>query len=160
TPEPRAAAPISGAIDACESEMHHEMKVTRIEESPRVTRPYTEEQWIQIDRLGRAIDADLNQRDVRLTMGGEPTFISIHDPDGPEWNFTALSQRKRVLAGDLLKRLRRRFAPGALLHYGQGKWYPGEQLPRWALAAYWRKDGVPLWKDDSLIADESHDYGY
>jgi uncharacterized protein (DUF2126 family) len=160
TPEPSTAAPISGAIDKCESKLHHEMKVTRIYESPRVTKPYTEEQWTKIEALGRAIDVDLTQQDVRLTMGGEPTFISIDDPDGVEWNFTALSPKKRVLSGELIKRLRGKFAPGALLHYGQGKWYPGEPVPRWALAAYWRKDGVPMWKDDSLIADESKDYGF
>ena len=160
TPEPGTAAPVSGAIDECESKLHHEMKVTRIYESPRVTKPYTEEQWMKIETLGRAIDVDLNQQDVRLTMGGEPTFVSIDDPDGAEWNFTALSTRKRVLSGELIKRLRGKFAPGALLHYGQGKWYPGEPVPRWALAAYWRKDGVPIWKDDSLIADESKDYGF
>jgi len=160
TPEPSTAAPVSGVLGKCQSKLHHEMKVTRIYESPRVTKPYTEEQWSQIARLGHAIDADLNQHDVRLTMGGEPTFISLDDPDGPEWNFTAISHRKRVLSGELIKRLRRRFAPGALLHYGQGKWYPGEQLPRYALAAYWRQDGVPIWKDDSLIADEAKDYGH
>ena len=160
TPEPSTAAPISGAIDKCESKLHHEMKVTRIYESPRVTKPYTEEQWTKIETLGHAIDVDLTQQDVRLTMGGEPTFISIDDPDGAEWNFTALSTKKRVLSGELIKRLRGKFAPGALLHYGQGKWYPGEPVPRWALAAYWRKDGVPIWKDDSLIADESKDYGF
>src|ERR1035438_8650455 len=153
TPEPSTAAPVSGAIDKCESKLHHEMKVTRIYESPRVTKPYTEEQWTKIETLGHAIDVDLTQQDVRLTMGGEPTFISIDDPDGAEWNFTALSTKKRVLSGELIKRLRGKFAPGALLHYGQGKWYPGEPVPRWALAAYWRKDGVPIWKDDSLIAD-------
>ena len=136
------------------------MSVTRIYESPRVTLPYTEEQWKKIESLGHAIDADLKKGDVRLTMGGEPTFVSIDDPDGPEWNFTAVSHKKRVLSGELIKRLRKKFAPGSLLHYGQGKWYPGEPLPRWALAAYWRKDGVPIWKDDSLIADESKDYGH
>ena len=160
TPEPSTAAPVTGATDKCESKLHHEMKVTRIYESPRVTKPYTEEQWTRIESLGRVIDADLIKQDVRLTMGGEPTFISIDDPDGSEWNFTAISHKKRILSGELIKRLRARFAPGALLHYGQGKWYPGEPLPRWALAAYWRKDGVPIWKDDSLIADESKDYGF
>src|ERR1017187_8495396 len=160
TPDPSSAAPISGALDECECEFSHEMKVTRVHESPRVTKPYTEEQWEKIESLGHAIDADLKKGDVRLTMGGEPTFVSVDDPDGPEWNFTAVSHKKRILSGELIKRLRKKFAPGSLLHYGQGKWYPGEPLPRYALAAYWRKDGVPVWKDDSLIADESKNYGH
>jgi uncharacterized protein (DUF2126 family)/transglutaminase-like putative cysteine protease len=160
TPDPSSAAPISGAVDECECEFSFEMSVRRIFESPRVTLPYTEEQWKSIDSLGRAIDVDLKKNDVRLTMGGEPTFVSVDDPNGAEWNFTAVSQKKRELSGELIKRLRGKFAPGSLLHYGQGKWYPGEPLPRWALAAYWRKDGVPIWKDDSLIADESKDYGF
>ncbi|HSY43160.1 MAG TPA: transglutaminase family protein, partial [Candidatus Acidoferrum sp.] len=160
TPDPQSAAPISGAIDECETEFSFEMGVTRIYESPRVTLPYTDEQWKRIESLGHTIDTDLKRGDARLTMGGEPTFISIDDPDGPEWNFTAVSHKKRVLSGELIKRLRKKFAPGSLLHYGQGKWYPGEQLPRWALGCYWRKDGVPIWKDDSLIADESKNYGH
>ncbi|AHF92195.1 IMP dehydrogenase [Opitutaceae bacterium TAV5] len=160
SPEPSWAAPITGVLEKCEVGFGHEMSVRRIYESPRVTQPYTEEQWAAIDRLGHRIDADLETGDIRLTMGGEPTFVSIDDPDGPEWNFTAVSHEKRVLSGELVKRLRHQFAPGALLHYGQGKWYPGEPLPRWALSAFWRKDGVPVWKNDALIADESHDYGY
>jgi uncharacterized protein (DUF2126 family)/transglutaminase-like putative cysteine protease len=160
TPEPQSAAPISGAVDESKCEFGFEMTVKRVYESPRVTLPYSDEQWKRIESLGHTIDADLKRGDARLTMGGEPTFISIDDPDGPEWNFTAISQKKRVLSGELIKRLRKKFAPGSLLHYGQGKWYPGEELPRWALACYWRKDGVPIWKDDSLIADESKDYGH
>ena len=160
TPDPQSAAPISGGVDECESEFGFEMSIKRVYESPRVTLPYTDEQWKRIESLGHAIDGDLKRGDARLTMGGEPTFISIDDPDGPEWNFTAVSHKKRVLSGELIKRLRKKFAPGSLLHYGQGKWYPGEQLPRWALGCYWRKDGVPIWKDDSLIADESKNYGH
>ncbi len=160
TPDPSSAAPISGALDECECEFSHEMNVTRVYESPRVTLPYTDEQWKSIESLGHAIDDDLKKGDVRLTMGGEPTFVSVDDPDGPEWNFTAVSHKKRTLSGELIKRLRKKFAPGSLLHYGQGKWYPGEQLPRYALGCYWRKDGVPIWKDDSLIADESKNYGH
>jgi uncharacterized protein (DUF2126 family)/transglutaminase-like putative cysteine protease len=160
TPDPSSAAPISGAVDECETEFAFEMTVTRVHESPRVTKPYTEEQWTEIEKLGHTIDADLKKGDVRLTMGGEPTFVSVDDPDGAEWNFTAVSHKKRLLSGELIKRLRHKFAPGSLLHYGQGKWYPGEPLPRWALAAYWRKDGVPIWKDDSLIADEAKNYGH
>jgi len=160
TPDPSSAAPISGGVDECETEFAFEMTVKRVYESPRVTKPYTEEQWADIEKLGHAIDADLKKGDVRLTMGGEPTFVSVDDPDGPEWNFTAVSKKKRILSGELIKRLRNKFAPGALLHYGQGKWYPGEPLPRYALGCYWRKDGVPVWKDDSLIADESKNYGH
>ena len=160
TPEPANAAPITGATDPCESTLVHEMTVTRIYESPRVTKPYTDAQWESIVTLGRAIDGDLERHDVRLTMGGEPTFISIDDPDGPEWNFGATSPKKRVLSDTLLKRLRGKFAPHSLVHYGQGKWYPGETLPRWAFGCYWRRDGQPVWLRDELIAAEGADYGH
>ena len=160
TPEPSSAAPVTGAVDECVSKLHHEMKVTRIYESPRVTKPYTDEQWSRIELLGHAIDADLVKSDVRLTMGGEPTFVSIDDFDGAEWNTTALGPAKRQLADELTRRLQRRWAPGALLHYGMGKWYPGEALPRWTFGCYWRKDGFPIWENHDLIADEKTQYGH
>jgi uncharacterized protein (DUF2126 family)/transglutaminase-like putative cysteine protease len=160
TPEPVSAAPVTGAVDTSEVMFTHEMSVRRIYESPRVTKPYTDEQWRHIDALGHRIDAELSAYDVRLTMGGEPTFVSVDDMDGVEWNFTALGPDKRRLAGSLVRRLKDRFARGALLHFGQGKWYPGESLPRWALGCWWRRDGVPIWTDDRLIADESVDYGH
>jgi len=160
TPEPSTAAPVSGALGLAESKMFHEMSVTRIYESPRVTKPYTPQQWDAIVAAGRLVDDSLNAGDVRLTMGGEPTFVSVDDPDGPEWNFTANGVRKRELSGALIKRLRARFAPGGFLHYGQGKWYPGEPLPRWSLGCWWRKDGAPIWRDPGLIADESQNYGH
>jgi len=154
TPEPSSAAPISGGVDPCEVKFTHEMSVTRIYEDPRVTLPYTEEQWQRIQALGCRIDQDICAADMRLTMGGEPTFVSVDNMDGAEWNIAALGPEKRALAERLLDRLRKRFAPGGLLHYGQGKWYPGEPLPRWALTCYWRTDGVPLWHDRSLLAQE------
>ena len=103
--------------------------------------------------FGHKVDEDLAAGDVRLTMGGEPTFVSIDDMEGAEWKTAALGPHKRRLAGDLLTRLKHRFAPGGLLHMGQGKWYPGEPLPRWALRCYWRLDGEPMWHDESLFAD-------
>jgi uncharacterized protein (DUF2126 family) len=136
------------------------MSVTRIHEDPRVTKPYTEAQWQEIVALGQRIDAELSAGDVRLTMGGEPTFVSIDNMQGEEWNTAALGPTKRRLAAELLTRLKHRFAPGGLLHYEQGKWYPGESLPRWALACYWRKDGVPIWHNEALLADETVDYGH
>ncbi len=160
TPDPSSAAPISGVVEDCECDFKVEMKVTRIHESPRVTKPYTAEQWAEIAKLGHAVDADLKQHDVRLTMGGEPTFVSIDDMNGAEWNIAALGPTKRPLADELIRRLQRRFAPGALLHYGQGKAYPGESLPRWAFACYWRKDGHPVWENPALIADEKTAYGH
>src|SRR5579862_2025302 len=170
TAEPSSAAPVDGAVlfdtdpknpeDKLKTEFKHSMSVKRIHEDVRVTKPYTDEQWKEIEALGHTIDALYEKQDVKLTMGGEPTFVSIDYPDDPEWNTDALGPRKRVLAGNLLKRLRNHFAPGGFLHYGQGKWYPGESLPRWALACYWRKDGEPIWNDMSLVADEAMKYGY
>ena len=155
TPEPSSAAPISGAVDECETTFEHRMSVRRIWEAPRVTLPYSDAQWISIDRLGHAVDAELEALDVRLTMGGEPTFVSIDDPDGAEWNTAALGPKKRKLAAELYRRLKQKYAPRGLTHFGQGKWYPGEQLPRWSLNCYWRKDGEPLWNHPHLIADEN-----
>jgi uncharacterized protein (DUF2126 family)/transglutaminase-like putative cysteine protease len=160
TPEPFSAAPVSGSVDECTSTLEHEMQVRRIHESPRVTKPYSDEQWREIDALGRRVDEALGARDVRLTMGGEPTFVSIDDMEGDEWNTTALGETKRERAGVLLRRLKQRFAPGGLLHFGQGKWYPGESLPRWALGCWWRRDGEAIWRDDRLIADETIDHGH
>jgi transglutaminase-like putative cysteine protease len=159
TAEPALAAPVSGLVDACETTFEHAMTVTRIVEVPRVTKPYTEAQWEEILALGHEVDAALVAGDVRLTMGGEPTFISANDLDGDEWNTAALGPDKKRLATDLYRRLRERYAPQGLVHFGQGKWYPGEPLPRWALNLYWRRDGEPLWSDASLIADEGKPSG-
>lgn len=169
--DPTSAAPITGSFqfdrgpndpeDAkCETEFHFSMSVVRVKEAARVTKPYTEEEWDRIDDLGRRVDEKLQELDVRLTQGGEPTFVSIDDRDGVEWNTAALGPHKRALAGTLLRRLRDRFASGGLLHFGQGKWYPGESLPRWALGCFWRRDGLPLWQSPDLVADDRIGYGH
>jgi uncharacterized protein (DUF2126 family)/transglutaminase-like putative cysteine protease len=154
---PSSAAPVIGVTEVCESHFDFSMDVTRIHEDPRVTQPYSEAQWRAILDLGHHVDAELKKHDVRLTMGGEPTFVSIDDMDGEEWNYTALSDKKRELSGELLKRLQGHFAPGAMLHFGQGKWYPGEPLPRGALGCYWRTDGKPLWHERSLLVTADGD---
>lgn len=154
TPQPSSAAPIEGLIDECEVEFEHEMKVTRVLESPRVTKPYTEDQWTEVLALGDEVDRRLQHGDVRLTMGGEPTYVAVNDRDAPEWNTDALGPTKRGLATELVHKLRAQYGKGGFLHFGQGKWYPGEQLPRWALGIYWRTDGQPCWHNPALFADE------
>ena len=154
TPQPSGAAPVEGGLDECEVEFDHHMQVTRIHESPRVTKPYTEEQWSTIMAVGEAVEDRLVQGDVRLTMGGEPTFVAASDRDAPEWNTDALGPTKRAYATDLVHKLRTEYGQGGFLHFGQGKWYPGEQLPRWALSIYWRTDGEPVWHNPALFADE------
>ncbi len=154
TPQPSGAAPIEGLMDEAEVAFSHEMQVTRIHESPRVTKPYSEEKWAQVLTLGEQVDAQLLAQDVRLTMGGEPTFVATQDRDGAEWNTDALGPTKRGLATELVHKLRQQYGQGGFLHFGQGKWYPGEQLPRWALSIYWRADGQPCWQDPAVFADE------
>lgn len=154
TPDAVDAAPITGYMEPCESEFHFHMEVQRIHEDPRVTKPLTEDQWAEILHLGNKVDQKLRRQKVRLTMGGEPTFVSIDYPDDGEWNFDAMGPNKLRLSSELFKRLREHFAPGGLAHYGQGKWYPGEPLPRWALGCFWRVDGVPVWKDAQWLAQD------
>ena len=154
TPHYRSAAPITGTVEPAGTQFFFEMSVARLNEMLSVTHPFSDEAWAALDALGEAVDRDLVAHDVRLTMGGEPTFVSVDDGAAPEWTTAALGEQKRARADELIRRLRERFAPQALPHYGLGKWYPGEAMPRWAFALYWRRDGKPLWRDASLIARE------
>jgi uncharacterized protein (DUF2126 family)/transglutaminase-like putative cysteine protease len=161
SPEPSSAAPIEGGLfEKVETEFGFEMKVERVIDRPRVTKPYTEEEWQALVACGKDVDRRLFEGDVRLTMGGEPTFVSNREPDAPEWNTAAMGGKKQEMGDRLLRRLHDAWQPGGFLFHGQGKWYPGEPLPRWALSCFFRHDGVPTWADPSLIALAGSNQGH
>ncbi len=160
TPEVSNAAPITGTVEPAQVEFSYSMSVRRMGEPVRLSKPFSEAQWARLEKVAHKVDADLAAHDVRLTMGGEPTFVGIDEPDSPQWNGDAMGPLKRNRAVTLIRRLRNQMAPGALLHFGQGKWYPGEAVPRWALSCHWRDDGVPVWENAGLIADEERNYGF
>ncbi|MDH6246967.1 transglutaminase family protein [Mycobacterium sp. OTB74] len=153
TPHPESAAPITGAVEPCESTMEFANVVTRVHEDPRVTLPYTDAAWKSICALGTTIDKLMTDRDIRLTVGGEPTFVSIDNQTDPEWTTEADGPHKRQLASALTARLAKTWAQGGLVQRSQGKWYPDEPLPRWQIGIMWRTDGTPLWLNPDRLAD-------
>jgi uncharacterized protein (DUF2126 family)/transglutaminase-like putative cysteine protease len=153
TPHPASAAPITGATEPCETTLDFSNVVTRVHEDPRVTLPYTGAAWGAICALGARVDQRLADGDVRLTVGGEPTFVSIDNQVDEEWTTEADGPDKRQRASALAARLKKVCAPQGLVQRSQGKWYPGEPLPRWQIGLFWRTDGQPLWHDERLLAD-------
>jgi uncharacterized protein (DUF2126 family)/transglutaminase-like putative cysteine protease len=153
-------APIEGTVELANVDFGYAMSIRRLNDTPQTSKPFTEEAWLQVEQVAHRVDANLEEQNVRLTMGGEPTFVGIDEPESPQWNIDALGQMKRTRGLALIQCLREKVAPGALLHYGQGKWYPGEPLPRWALSCCWRVDRVPVWENIDLIAREDQDYGF
>ena len=160
TPNPLTAAPIEGTVERANVDFSYSMSVQRLNDPPRPSKPFTEEAWLRVEEVAHRVDADLEAQDVRLTMGGEPTFVGIDEPESPQWSIDAMGALKRTRGLALIRCLRAKVAPGGQLHYGQGKWYPGEPLPRWALSCYWRVDGVPVWENIDLIALENQKYGF
>ncbi len=160
TPDAARAAPIGGTVEPANVEMDFAMSVRRVNETPSLSRPFTDEEWERVRAVAHAVDAELETQDARLTMGGEPTFVGLDEPESRQWNLDAMGPLKRTRGLALIRALSEKTAPGAMLHYGQGKWYPGEALPRWALSCFWRSDGVAVWENSDLIAQEEEEHGF
>jgi len=160
TPTASQAAPIGGTSEPAGVDFSHSIAVRRLNDPRSASKPFTGQDWLRIRQVAHSVDEELKAQDVRLTMGGEPTYVGIDEPESPQWNIDAAGAEKRARGLALIQGLREGMASGGLLHYGQGKWYPGEAVPRWALSCYWRVDGVPVWEDIGLIAREDRDYGY
>jgi uncharacterized protein (DUF2126 family)/transglutaminase-like putative cysteine protease len=160
TPNAAKAAPIGGTVEPANVEFDYSMSVGRLNETPSISRPFSDEEWARVRDVAHGVDAELEAQDVRLTMGGEPTFVGLDEPESRQWNLDALGPVKRTRGLALIRGLSEKTTPGAMLHYGQGKWYPGEALPRWALSCFWRTDGVPVWENLDLIAREEDQHGF
>ncbi len=52
TPHYGSAAPISGGVDKAEVEFSFDMKVTRLQEKPRITFPFSDDAWTDLVKLG------------------------------------------------------------------------------------------------------------
>ncbi len=153
TPNPSSSAAITGVTERSDTTLEFSNTVRRVHEDPRVTKPYTVAQVQHLQDVGRHVDERLAAAGLELTMGGEPTFVSIDDMTSAQWTVAADGPEKRQLANRLAGRLAERFAGGGLVQRSQGKWYPGENLPRWQIALLWRSDGETLWQDPALLAN-------
>ncbi len=141
SPHPASAAPISGATEPCEVSFEFSNTVRRLDGPPRVTLPYSDEQWSRIDALGYDVDKALAGGDVRLTLGGEPTFVAVDDMEDEQWTTAADGADKRARAEELARRLLDRFGAGR-----PSPPRPGQVVPRRSTAAGGRSpcSGAPM----------------
>ncbi len=155
TPSPQSAAPVTGMHDEAEVVFSHHMKVTRILESPRVTLPYTEEQWQAIAKAGHEVDRRLREGDVRLSMGGEPTFVSIDDVDGGGMEHRGRRPHQAPLRRNPDPAAARPVRAGrACCITGRASGIPASSCRAGRSPLYWRKDAQPLWENDALVDHE------
>lgn len=142
TPEPVRALPLTG-LDS-RYPLQHTVKVRRLLPAT-LPNPYTEAQWADLNATGEQVNAVLAAQDIRLANAQTLSFVSPAHRYAPEWSTQALGQHKRQVAEELLQRLKRLWAAGAVIQETQGEWFGGETLPRWQLQVCFRSDGLPLW---------------
>jgi transglutaminase-like putative cysteine protease len=164
TASPRHAAPIDGTSGVLASDVSFTTRVTRLGHEVRPTAPFTEAEWEALVAAGARTDASLRAQGITLTIGGEPTFNSRLHPERPEWNGDALGPTKWSQGLALARAIQARIQPGGAMLLRQGKSYPGESLPRWALELIARRDAQPIWRTLSrerpareLAKDVAHD---
>jgi uncharacterized protein (DUF2126 family)/transglutaminase-like putative cysteine protease len=153
TPTPQEAAAITGTTESCETTVEYKLSLQHLAPSGiDHDEPYSEQLWHCIETLGQQIDHTLTSLQVDLTQGGEPTFVSRHNMTDPQWQTAALGEEKFERSWQLAHRLKPFFGSKGLVLLTQGKWYPGETDPRWALQIMWRHDQQPLWQQPDLLS--------
>ena len=140
------AAPIGGTVELSGVTFSHAMTVRRLDAGVRLSKPYSDTEWERVRQVAHTIDRELDAQDVRLTMGGEPTYVGIDEPESMQWNLEALGDLKCTRGLTLIRRLREQTAPGGLLHYRARKVVPGRavtamgnalRLAQWTAMAMW-----------------------
>lgn len=102
-------------------------------------------------------DRIFEERGIKLTLGGEPTFVPEH-PEGAEWSYSAVGPTKLSYARRMADELLKGRMSGGVVFFSPGKQYPGEVNPRWALRMVARRDGRSLFPavPGNRRAEEAH----
>ena len=93
--------------------------------------------------LADTIEERLRSHGIKLTLGGEPTYVP-EKPEGAEWMVAAVGPTKLRYAYELADKLIAEFMPGAVTIFSPGKRYPGEVNPRWVVNLLANRDGLPI----------------
>ncbi|HEY0189802.1 MAG TPA: transglutaminase family protein [Kofleriaceae bacterium] len=140
TASPSHAAPLDGTADTTAAAVEFSTSIARLGHEARPTAPYPEAVWNELTAAGDRADAALTAAGLDVWIGGEPTFTARAKQALPEWQGGAVGADKWARGRQLARELRDRLAPGGVILQRQGKHYPGESLPRWALDIVARRD--------------------